>query len=231
MKWSHYLVTGSEGMKQGYVENYQLKPDKVKVMPNWINLERFKFKSRVLNHESGKTILFVHWLSKRKGADMIIPILKKLVSNSKFEIRNSKFTVIGGGPYKEQLLQEIENNNLQDYIEVLGAIPNKNLPQYYARADVLIMPSMEEGFPRVLLEAMASGLPYVATDVGAVREMSPEIAQRFLIKPGDIDMFAHKIEILLNEEDVYKQFQGEELRKIKNYSLEKIADEFLNLFL
>jgi len=230
LKWSHYLVTGSEGMKQGYAEHYNLNPDKIKVMPNWINLERFQ---PTAGHPQGdndhtKTLLFVHWLSKRKGADMIIPIAIRL---SKIQNTNYKILVIGDGPYKEQLLQEIKDNNLENYIEIVGAVPNKEIVEYYSKADLFIMPSMEEGFPRVLLEAMASGVPYVATDVGAVREISPEIAQRFLVKPGDAEKFAQKIEILLNDEKIYEQFKKEELKKVKDYSLEKIVDEFLNLFL
>jgi glycosyltransferase involved in cell wall biosynthesis len=162
---------------------------------------------------------------------MIIPILKELVSNPKSEIRNPKLLVVGDGPYKEKLLEEIKDNNLENYIEIVGAVPNKEMADYYNRADVLIMPSMEEGFPRVLLEAMASGVPYVATDVGAVREISPEIAQRFLVNPGNPEKFAQKIEILVSDEKIYEQFKKEELEKIKEYSLGKILDKFVELFL
>ena len=92
------------------------------------------------------------------------------------------------------------------------------------------MPSMEEGFPRVLLEAMASGVPYVASDVGAVREISPEIAQRFLVKPGDIEMFAHKIEALISDRKTYDDFKKEELKKVKQYSLDGAINRFIKLF-
>lgn len=226
LKWSHYLVTGSEGMKQGYAEHYQLNPDKIKVIPNWINLERFKPENSKLKTQNSKTLLFVHWLSKRKGADMIVPIANKL---SKILTTKPKILIVGDGPYKEQLLKEIKENNLENYIEVLGGIPNKNLPEYYAKADIFIMPSMEEGFPRVLLEAMAVGVPYVASDVGAVRELSSEIAQRFLVKPGDVEMFAHKIEALISDEKIYDDFRKEELQKIKEYSLDNIINKFINL--
>ena len=225
LRWSHYLVTGSEEMKRGYSGHYNLPLNKIKVMPNWINPNRFK--SQKLKVKSQNTILFVHWLSKRKGADMIIPIANQL---SKILTTKYKLLIVGDGPCKEQLLQEIKDNNLENYIEVLGAIPNKNLPEYYAKADLFIMPSMEEGFPRVLLEAMASGIPYVATDVGAVREISPEIAQRFLVKPGDPEKFAQKIEILINDEKIYNEFKEEELKKIKEYSLDKVINKFRELF-
>jgi glycosyltransferase involved in cell wall biosynthesis len=77
---------------------------------------------------------------------------------------------------------------------------------------------------------MAMGIPYVAFDVGAVRELSPLTAQRFLVKSGDIEMFAHKIENLLSDEKTYEDFRKEELDKIKEYSMDNVIEKFINLF-
>lgn len=226
MKLSHYLVTGGEIMKQGYAENYGLKPEKIKLIPNRINLNRFK---PTADHPQGgkhykiKTILFVHWLSKRKGADTIIPIAKGL------EIR-AKFIIVGDGPYKEKLLREIKQNKLEKFIEVVGPVPNKDIVDYYKKADILILPSSEEGFPLTLLEAMAMGVPYVAFDVGAVREISPRVAQEFIVKPGDIKEFTKKIQILLSSKEIYDRFRKGELEKVKEYSLDNVINKFINLF-
>jgi len=232
LRLSHFLVTGGEIMKRGYVEHYRLKPDRVKIMPNWINLDRFKSqksqpKAGPPRAEKLKTLLFVHWLSKRKGADMIVPLANQLskILNTKYKI-----LVVGDGPYKEKLLEEINENKLGEFVKVIGSVPNKNLIDYYAQADVFIMPSMEEGFPRVLLEAMACGIPYVASDVGAVREMSSETAQRFLVKSGDAEMFARKIESLLSDKKLYDSFKKEELEKAKEYSMENVINKFIGLF-
>lgn len=258
LKLSHYLITGSEGMKHGYAEHYQLNPDKIIVMPNWINLNRFKRRStQIESRQVGNTqinaehqresayperdshrvsaklpkvILFVHWLSKRKGADMIIPIVKHLNQNFRLKTSSYKILVVGNGPYEEDLLEGIKENSLEKYIEVIGGIPHEEVIKYYAKADIFIMPSMEEGFPRVLLEAMSMGVPYIASDVGAVRELSPETAQRFLVKPGDVEMFAHKLEALMSDEKIYEDFKQEELQKIKEYSIDKVIDIFVKLF-
>lgn len=226
LKLSHYLVTGSEKMKQGYAEHYDLSLNKIKVVPNWINLKRFKMQDAKIKmiSQNAKAILFVHWLSKRKGADKIVPIAKNL------KFKNLKFKIVGDGPHKQQLLKEVEENKLEKIIEIVGAVPNKEIVEYYNQADVLIMPSMEEGFPRVLLEAMAMGVPYVAFDVGAVREISSETAQKFLVKPDDIEKFVYKIESLLSDKKIYDKFRKEELKKVKEYSLDKIAEKFIKLF-
>ncbi|HUT96487.1 MAG TPA: glycosyltransferase family 4 protein [Candidatus Paceibacterota bacterium] len=228
LKLSHYLVTGGEGMKQGYIEHYHLDPEKIKVMPNWINLERFQPAEAPSSKE--KTFLFVHWLSKRKGADMIVPIVRHLNQDFQLKSVDYKLLVIGDGPYKDDLSREVEENKLKSVIKILGPVPNEDIIEYYKKTDIFIMPSMEEGFPRVLLEAMAMGVPYVASDVGAVREISAETAQRFLVKSGDVEMFAHKIENLLSDQKVYEAFRKEELQKVKEYSLEKVVNKFIALF-
>jgi len=227
LKLSHFLVTGAETMKQGYVEHYGLQPEKIRVMPNWINLNRFQPKVKTQNTKH-KTLLFVHWLSKRKGADMIVPIIRNFITDFSSLLSDFKLFVVGDGPYKETLLEEIKENKLEKIIEIVGGVSNKDIIDYYGKADILIVPSMEEGFPRVLLEAMAMAVPYVATDVGAVREISPEAAQRFLVKSGDAEMFAHKIEALISDKVGYDQFRKEELENVKNYSLEKVSDKFIN---
>lgn len=230
LKLSHYLVTGGETMKKGYAENYNLKPEKIIIMPNRINLKRFNISnisSKRSDRTSSKIILFVHWLSKRKGADMIVPIANQL---SEMLTTKYKILIVGGGPYRDKLLKEIKENKLEKYIDFVGFVPNKDIVEYYKKADLFILPSMEEGFPMSLLEPMAMGIPFVAFDVGAVKEISPETGQRFLVKPGDIDKFVHKIEILLTDKKIYEQFRKEELEKIKEYSLENVIEKFINLF-
>ena len=238
LKLSKFLVTGSESLKNGYVKHFNLNPDRIKVMPNWINLNRFHPNISSTKHQaSSKILLFVHWLAERKGAHLLIPIVKALHFNqAKRSIKRSDQTseainllIIGDGPLKEKLAKEIKENKLEDYIQVLGKIPNKELMKYYETADIFILPSFQEGFPRVLLEAMASGIPYVASDVGAVREISPKIAQDFIVTRENIEEFADKIAILLSDEEAYNRFRIEELEKVKEYSLEKVVDKFIDL--
>ena len=219
LKLSHFLVTGSEKLRKDYARHYGLKLGRIKVMPNWINLDRFK--SQISNLKSQKTILFVHWLSERKGAHLLVPIIGLV---------DAKFIIIGDGPLKNKIIKEIKENKLEKSVRVLGKIPNRDLVKYYTEADIFILPSLQEGFPRVLLEAMAMGVPYVASDVGAVREISPSVAQEFIVKPGDTKEFAKKIQILLSSKEIYDRFRKEELEKVKEYSLDRVVNKFINLF-
>jgi glycosyltransferase involved in cell wall biosynthesis len=77
---------------------------------------------------------------------------------------------------------------------------------------------------------MAMGVPYIASDVGSVREISSETAQRFLVKSGDVEMFAHKLAALIFDKEIYSKFRKEELENVKKYSLQNVVEIFINLF-
>src|SRR3989344_3490217 len=158
------LVTGTEGMKKQYVERYSLKAGRVFVLPNWINLVRYEAwlgrkeeaRAKLGLAQDAQIVLFLHRLSKRKGADLIEPVAKAFADNTKM-----LFLVAGSGP----LEGHINGGN----IKLVGNIAQLYVPMYFAAADVFFMPSEEEGFPHVVLEAMAMGVPIVASDVGGVK--------------------------------------------------------------
>lgn len=226
-----FLVTGNETLKNGYIKHYGIAAKKVLIFPNWVDNERFNpslYDKNAARSESNipkdkKIVLFVHWLSERKGAHYLIPIANILKQRS-----DILMLIIGRGLLEEKLKTEAKENALNN-IEILGTVPNKEVVKYYAASDIFLMPSNEEGFPRVLVESMTMGIPYVASDVGGVREISPPAAQNFIIKPGDISGFAQKILLLLDNDALYKKFSEEALKKAKDYSLEKAVDRFVKL--
>ena len=92
------------------------------------------------------------------------------------------------------------------------------------------MPSEEEGMPNALLEAMAAGVPFVASDVAAVREMTPPGAEEFVLPSGDTHAFADKIKKLLQDEELRKRISLEEQQWVKQYDVSVIAPRYLELF-
>lgn len=201
----NFLVTGTKSLAEGYSQNYKIPLKKIKIMPNWVDLERFqqKFDKEVIFKNFSipigkKYVLFVHRLAERKGAQYIVPIAKKISEEV-------VFLVAGDGPYKETLQEEIKQANLKNII-LLGKISNQLVPELMGMADIFLMPSEEEGFPRVLIECMASGLPYVASDVGGVREISPEIEYDYLYPAGKIKQFVIGInDILVKGKNIFEK--------------------------
>ena len=228
-----FLVTGTEGLKKEYARHYRLPLSKIKVLPNWTDVSRFnqkltdtqELKSKLNISNQEKVVLFTHRLSRRKG----VHYLPEIARNIKSE--NAVLLIVGGGPEREWLEAEIKKSDLWEKVRFLNCVPNKEIQDYFRIADVFIMPSEEEGFPHVLLETMAAGVPYVAFDVGGVKEISPPEFTRYLVAAGNLPVFIEKIKELLKlnagDLDTLKQ---KELTWVKQFDIKLAIGKFKNLF-
>jgi len=221
------LVTGTASLKIAYAKEYGLDESRIRVLHNWINLEEFNKESVSKNEAKEKlnintekpVILFIHHLSKRKGADMIIPTARIF--------KDGYFVVVGDGPYTEELKNEINaDEDLKGRVRMEGRRPQNQMPLYLSASDILFMPSEEEGFPHVLLEAMALGIPYVASDVGSVRDISPEGEQKYIYTERTPENFANGIRDMLAN-----PVGGAELKThVTKYDINPISKMFIGLF-
>ncbi len=231
-----FLVTGTEGLKQQYARHYRLPPEKIKVMPNWVDLREIESRRTAANvarlrgelavKAGQKVVLFVHRLSKRKGAHYLPEILDKLRG------QNAVLLIAGDGPERASVEAEIGKRGLKDSARFLGWVPNDELAGYYSLADAFIMPSEEEGFPRVLLEAMAFGVPFVAFDVGGVKEIVPPAFGEFVVADGDTSAFAERIGKILEESGENRENRRATEREwIKRFDIAAAVEAFKKLFL
>ena len=109
-----------------------------------------------------------------------------------------------------------------------GRVPNVDAPVYYRAADVYLMTSDFEAFSRVLLESMAMGTPYVATDGGgSIRAYTPEEHQEFIVPVSNIDEFPRKIERILDDSSVRKSLIDSGLNHVQAYFLDVVLDQFI----
>ena len=233
-----FLVTGTEGIKREYAKQYNIPLEKIQVLPNWIDIEKWKVESgkwkvaekqeelreRLNIPENAKILLFVHRLSKRKGAHYLPEILKRL------QDENIVLLVVGDGPERKALELQTINYQLQTKIRFLGWIPQNEIVKYFAIADVFMMPSEEEGFPHVLLEAMASGVPFVASNIGVVSDIIPQSMRDYLVAVGDVTTFSQKINKLIFEKpealERMKQFLA---RWVVRYDLFIATNKFIEI--
>lgn len=229
LKLVNFMVTGVQALVPGYQKHLGLNPKKVKVLSNWIDIDRFQNnQADVLSKynltAAKKYILFVHRLAPRKGAHYLVPLAEKFKEQT-----DIVFLVAGTGPYAEQLKADITKQQLTN-IQLLGKVANVEVPALMQVAKVFIMPSEEEGFPRVLLEAMASALPYVAFDIGGVREISPNLEQSMIVPVGQVDNLAQAIKVLLSDQNLYQNIKKENKEHVKQYDLKVVVKKFIKLF-
>jgi len=115
------------------------------------------------------TVLYVGRLSWEKRVDRAIQAFKRI--QDKMISPNIKLVIVGDGPQKKLLISLARKYNVEKYIEFKGAVSNEEVWKYYLMSDVLILPSEQEGFPRVIIEAFACGKPVLASNICGIPEI------------------------------------------------------------
>lgn len=162
-----------------------------------------------------------------KGLEYLIEtvrILKSLIHNSKFII-----LIIGDGQERSNIESQIKNYGLEKEIILLGQIPEAF--KYMKAFDIFVLPSIKEGFPWVILEAMAAKVPIVATDVGAMPEIIENDKNGILVEPKSPEQLAEAIKYLLENERIRREFalQAHQTALFK-FPIEKMLRETEELF-
>lgn len=227
------LVTGTPGMAAYYAREFGVPRARIIVLPNEIDLSRFDglrpqdaARAR-LGVGGGKVVLFLHRLSPRKGADLLPEIVRRAVASR----ADVFFLIAGDGPSRSAVERALAEAGLLSHARLLGWVPNRDVADLYAAADLYIMPSLEEGFPRVLLEAMATGTPFVASDVGGVREICTAEQQRWLIPPGAADRFADAVVELLGRDELRRGLGVIGKEHVRNFDVSVVAQLFMQRIL
>ncbi len=228
LRATHYLVTGTPGMGAYYTRHFGVPPSRIVILPNEIDLARF---AALPSREEARTrwggegravVLYLHRLSPRKGAELLPAIVERVSA-----LRPDVLFLIGGdGPSRPWVEAALQRAGLSSHAALLGWVPNREVPSLYAAADLYLMPSLEEGFPRVLLEAMATGTPFVATDVGGVREICPQAQHPWLAPPRDVERLARIVVELLAREDLRGDLAAEGRAHVRRYDLPVVAGLF-----
>jgi len=198
------------------------------VAPRIISLDE----RRLLREKYGvasdeKIVLAVGRLSREKGhADLIesMSLLRKLAPELKF-----KLLIVGEGPEQASLEIAIAERHLKAHVVFVGHV--SNVAPFYAIADVLALPSHSEGSPNVLLEAMAAGVPVVATSVGGVPEIATTEENALLVASHDPQTFASAMQRMLSDETLAKTLTANaKCRVATDFSPESHARSLIKIY-
>ena len=197
-KKADLLVTVSKYSSEKMVQFYDVEKAKIRVVPNGVDIQRFKPSGRceAIKHkiriDNKLCVLFVGRLIPRKGLPFLIEAAKQVVK----ENSQTMFIIVGDGPLKNSLRATLEKMNIASNFIFLGDMHESVLPSLYNCADVFVLPSIQEGQGIALLEAQATAKPVVAFDVGGVREAVLDKETGFLMKP-DSHLLAEAVMKLL----------------------------------
>ena len=195
----------------------QFKRTPILVIPNILNNVSDKIEIRE------NIILSVGRLIKSKGFDLLISAFSKID-----HIGDWKLMILGEGPERPNLENHIQNLGMTGKVLLVGTKTNTH--EYYRKSKIFAFASLSEGFPNVLLEAMGAPLPCISFDCDAgPRDIITDGVNGFLIGLYDVDTFARRLEILMNDEVVRNNFMSEAIKVRKYFNRDKICKEYLNL--
>jgi len=200
------LVVQSEYWKQfiGKLTN----KDKIRIINNFLNTDEFCGFPRGGDQHS--RILFICGSeAKRKGLDVVLESIRYLSHDG---IGDSRFVFIATN---EQIKKRVDQLNVAPYVEFHGVLSKEEMVKAYQDADIFLLPSFGEGFPNSMLEAMASGLPIIATRVGAVPEVIEDGENGLLIDPGDPGALTRALKRLLYDNELRHTLGSNNLRKVQ----------------
>lgn len=145
-------------------------------------------------------ILFVGYLSRRKGLDVLLKALGEVkTGNRRWNLRVVGKTDIfpDYAKYCENLVRDL---GLKERVEFLGRLESDELEDEYKKADIFVLPSLHEGYGMVVREAASYGLPIIATRVGAIPELVRNGESAILVNAGDVNALREALEKLLDDE-------------------------------
>jgi glycosyltransferase involved in cell wall biosynthesis len=231
-RFTDLSLTVSKGVKDYLLEEIGLDPAKVRVVPNGVDLARIEAARpgpevrRELGLPDDLPVIGLvgrldHW---GKGHKELFTAMAQLQ-----ERWPCRALIVGGGRREEEIKDLAASLGLADLVHFLGSRPD--VPDLLQAMDIFVLPSYSEGVSLALLEAMAAGLPVIATAVGGTPEAVTEGVTGLLIPPRDATALAGALERLLSDSALAKKL-GEKARKAvaEKFSLERLGREINGIY-
>jgi glycosyltransferase involved in cell wall biosynthesis len=203
-------------------ESYRVSAHRISVVPEPIDLDRWR---RALNAapertRQGMTVLCVAHLYPRKDVATLVAAMTRLPPEAVLR-------VVGTGPELQRLRRQARDLGLDGRVEFLGHVPFERLAAQYRRADVFCLPSRQEGFGIVFLEAMVAGLPIVAARAAAVPEVVLDGVCGILVPPGSPEALAGALNRLLSSTAERHRMGEAGRQRVSTYDAPLVAARFL----
>ena len=199
------------------MKSHGLRNDNYVVLPNVVNLDMFHINCRDVSHTSTKIIHISCFEDKSKNISGLLESLK-MIDDKGIDFR---CTLIGDGMDFDLMKAKAEELQLINKVSFTGLLEGQKLADELASGDFLVLSSNYENMPVVILEALASGLPVVSTNVGGIKEMIDE-TKGILVEPRDKEALAEAIMKMI---ETHQNYDAEFLRNsvIERYGYESVG--------
>lgn len=227
------VICNSEYMKNETKYVFQLPEDKVVVINNGVQLDKFNGIERDYNFrrnyaaDNEKIILFVGRLVQEKGVHILVDAAPKIMAN----YHDVKFVVVGRGPQWDYLHHKVNSMGIAQKFYFTGYVSDEDLKKLYKCADIAVFPSLYEPFGIVALEAMVAQVPVVVTDTCGLGEIVEHGIDGMKAYTGNANSLADCVLTILFNPELAEKIKVNALRKAQTvYNWDKISDQTLNLY-
>lgn len=212
----HYVGVSREVMRQ-HREWSGLATDRCDWIPNGVDVPEAIDETR----RAADQLLFVGRLTDQKSPQTVLTAL----SRSKQQVGRLRMQMVGIGPLMADLQRQSRQLGLEDAVEFLGH--RSDVPAIMQRATALVLPSQWEGMPNVVLEAMANGLPVIASDIDGIRDVIVDGETGVLVSPGDSDAMADAIAQVISNPELRRGLaDAAAIEVAANYDWEKVVQQY-----
>jgi glycosyltransferase involved in cell wall biosynthesis len=164
-------------------------------------------------------------LSPEKGHTVLLRAFQKVINRHS----QARLVIIGEGEERERLQHLVADLSIGSFVRFLGL--RADVPEVLATCDLFTLPSIQEGLPIVILEALAAGKAVVASEVGAIPDVIRHGATGMLVPPGNVDALADALCLLIEDEEA-RQLLGQSGRKLvrEAYDFERTVGQYDDLY-
>lgn len=198
-----------------------------------VDCNYFAHKKRDITTNETLNVVTIGRMVEKKGFVFAIQAIAKAITQN-YEIC---CTFVGDGPLRTDLERLVRSLGLEKHFEFTGWRTKDQIAKIIGRSDVMLVPSItakdgdEEGLPVVLMEALATGLPVIATNYAGIPELIEDGKTGFLVAERDIETMAEKIHLLAVDTNIYRELSVQGREKIEQeFDIDKLNDRLVEIF-
>ncbi len=232
--WGVKVIAISASVKEHLIKDFNVDEKKIVVIHNGIDINKLKTQNSKLKTEiknslglgDGPVIGIIARLSEEKGHVYLIEAMNEIIN----KIPQAQLLIVGEGRTKERLLHLTKALRLENNVFFLGQFTD--IQEVFSVMDIFALPSIREGLGLALMEAMASGLCVIGSDVGGIKSLIRDGYNGLLVRPKDTKQLSQAILELLEDEQKRKSLgKNAQTFICQNFSLEKMVQETEEVYL
>ena len=236
-RFAHHIIAVAAACRDFLTTHESISPEKISLVPNAIDLRRFSLgeasrddaRAQLRLPAGSRIVAGVGRLNPQKNFALFLDIAAQLAPR----FPGLHFLLAGEGPEEQMLREKASALGIANRVTFSGYVADTRL--VYLAADVLLMPSRYEGLPMTLLEAMAMGLPVVASKLDGIAEVIGDGAEGFLVPSDDAALFVERTAALLADAELSSRISKNARAKIEaHFSVERMTsavEDIYNRFL